>query len=149
MANQPSNTDVIVPARFDDDAIATDLEHLTGAAASALVQLRREVDRDGGLPKSHLLRCQDEGRDGTQLAGCIKTRVPWPDGPWGIVFRTVAHPTRPFGLRGIAYGERHPTRTGKPSVYEVASQRLQEILAKDLREEKPDPPAGIGNPPIQ
>jgi hypothetical protein len=132
MANQAPDADVIVPARFDEEAFATDLEHLSDAAASALVQLRREVDRDGGLPKSRLLRCQPEGRDGTQLEECVKTRVPWPDGPWGIVFRAVAHPTRPFGLRGIAYGERHPSRAGKPSVYEIASQRLEEIVAKDL-----------------
>ena len=141
MANQPPDTDVIVPARFDEESFATDLEHLTGAAGAALEELRREVDRDGGLPKSRLLRCQDEGRDGTRLEECVKTRVPRPNGPWGIVFRAVAHPTRPFGLRGIAYGERHPTHTGKPSVYEVASQRLQEILAQDLRGEKPGAPA--------
>jgi hypothetical protein len=138
MANQPRNADVIVPARFDEEAFDTDLGHLSDAAGSALVQLRREVDHDGGLPKSRLLRCQAEGRDGTQLDKCVKTRVPWPDGPWGIVFRAVAHPTRPFGLRGIAYGERHPTRTGKPSVYEVASQRLPEIVARDMRGEKPE-----------
>lgn len=143
MPKQPSNADVVVPARFDEAAFAADLEHLSDAAGTALMQLRREVDRDGGLPKSRLLRCQDEGRDGTQLGGCIKTRVPWPDGPWGIIFRAVAHPTRPFGLRGIAYGERHPTHAGKPSVYEIASQRLQEIFAQDLRGEEPDTPGSI------
>jgi hypothetical protein len=130
--------DVIVPIVIDEDAIGTDLEHLSDAAAGALVQLRREVDRDGGLPKSRLLRCQAEGRDGTKLGGCVKTRVPWPDGPWGIVLRAGEVPNRPFALYTLAYGERHPTRRGKPSVYEVASWRLQEIIAKDLRGKKPD-----------
>jgi hypothetical protein len=135
MVDKSRDADVIVPARFDEEAISTDLEHLSNAAGAALVQLRREVDRDGGLPKSRLLRCQDEGRDGTRLEEWVKIRVPWPDGPWGIVFRAVAHPTRPFGLRAIAYGERHPSRTGKPSVYEVGSQRLEQIIARDLRGE--------------
>jgi hypothetical protein len=125
--------DVIVPARFDDEAIATDLEHLSDAAGATLAQLRREIDRDGGLPKSRLKRCQAEGRDGTRLPRCVKTRVPWPDGPWGIVFRAVAHPARPFGLRSIAYGHRHPTGPGKLSVYEIASRRLPEIIARDMR----------------
>jgi hypothetical protein len=139
VTNKPP--DVIVPIVFDEDAIGTDLEHLSDAAGTALDQLRREVDRDGGLPKSRLLRCQPEGRDGTRLGGCTKTRVPWPDGPWGIVFRAGEDPKRPFALYTLAYGERHPTRAGKPSVYEVAGQRLEEILARDLRGQEPDTPA--------
>ncbi len=134
--------ETIVPVVFDEDAIASDLEHLSDAAGAALVQLRREVDRDGGLPKSRLLRCQPEGRDGTRLGGCAKTRVPWPNGPWGIVFRSGEDPKRPFALYTVAYGERHPTRAGKPSVYEIASRRLPEIVARDLRREKPDAPEG-------
>jgi hypothetical protein len=133
--------DVIVPIVFDDEALGTDLEHLTDAAGGALLQLRRDAGRDGGLPKSRLLRCQPEGRDGTRLGGCTKTRVPWPDGPWGIVFRAGEEPTRPFALYTLAYGERHPTRAGKPSVYEVADRRLAETLAKDLRGKEPDTPA--------
>ena len=79
--------------------------------------------------------CQPEGRDGTRLGGCVKTRVRWPDGPRGIVLRAGEDPDRPFALYTLAYGERHPTRTGKPSVYEVASERLEEIIARDLRGE--------------
>ena len=134
------SSDVIVPVVFDDEALGTDLEHLTPAANAALVQLRREVDRDGGLPHSCLKRCEPEGRDGTRLEGCVKTRVPRPDGPWGVVFRAGEVPTRPFALYTLAFGTRHPTGPGKPSVYEVASQRLEEIVARDMRTEKPDTP---------
>lgn len=134
MADKPRDADPIVPIVFDDEAIGADLEHLSDAAGATLAQLRREVDRDGGLPKSRLLRCQPEGRDGTRLSGCAKTRVPWPDGPWGIVFRAGEDPNRPFALYTVAYGERHPSRPGKPSVYEIASQRIEEIAAKDLRD---------------
>jgi hypothetical protein len=140
MADKPRDVDVIAPARFDEETLATDLEHLSDAAGTALAQLRREVDRDDGLPKSRLKRCEPEGRDGTRLPGCVKTRVPWPDGSWGIVFRAVAHPTRPFGLRGIAYGHRHPTGPGQLSDYEIASRRLPEIIARDLRGEDPGTP---------
>ena len=48
MSNKPR--DVIVPIVFDDEALGTDLEHLTSAAGAALDQLSRDVDRDGGLP---------------------------------------------------------------------------------------------------
>ncbi len=127
--------DVIVPIAFDDDALGTDLEHLSDAASTALHQLRRQVERDGGLSKSRLPRCQPEGRDGTRLGGCTNSR--------SLARRTVGHrfrageaPTRPFALYTLAYGERHPSRTGKPSVYQIASQRLEEILAEDLRSKR-------------
>jgi hypothetical protein len=58
--------DVIVPVRFDEETLATDLEHLPDAAGAAVRALRREINRDGGLPKSRLKRCQSEGRDGTR-----------------------------------------------------------------------------------
>jgi hypothetical protein len=136
--------ETIVPIVFDDKLLNTDLEHLTDNAATALVQLRREAGRDGGLPKSRLLRCQAEGRDGTRLPGCAKTYVPWPDGPWGIVFRAGEDPNRPFALYTIAYGRRHPTGPGQLSDYQIASRRLPEIIARDLRGEKPDTPPAAG-----
>lgn len=140
MTDKPRDVDVIVPVRFDEETLVTDLEHLPDAAGAALRTLRREIDRNGGLPKSRLKRCEAEGQDGTRLPECTKTRVPWPDGPWGIVFQPVAHPTRPFGLRALAYGRRHPTGPGKLSAYQVASRRLAEIVARDLRGEEPDTP---------
>jgi hypothetical protein len=128
--------DVIVPVRFDEETLATDLEHLPDAAGATMAELRRTIDRDGGLPKSRLKRCEPEGRDGTRLPSATKTYIPWPDGPWGIVFQAVAHPIRPWGLRVLAYGRRHPTGPGQLSVYEIADRRLAEIIATDLRERK-------------
>jgi hypothetical protein len=66
----------IVPVQCNEDAIAEDLTHHPHGARKALDLLRREVDRDGGLSFSRLKRCDEEGRDGTRLAGCVKTYVP-------------------------------------------------------------------------
>jgi hypothetical protein len=112
----------IVPVQFNDRAIAEDLAHHPPAARTALELLRREVVRDGGLSFSRLKRCEAEGRDGTHLAGCVKTYVPWPTGRFGLVLIPVAHPTRPLALRAFAYGVRHPA-AHKPSVYQIADRR--------------------------
>jgi hypothetical protein len=112
----------IVPVLFDEHAIAEDLTHHPPAARRALELFRCEVDRDGGLSCSRLKRCEREGRDGTRLAGCVKTYVPWPAGRLGLVLLPVAHPTRPLALRAFAYGVRHPAGN-KPSVYEIADRR--------------------------
>jgi hypothetical protein len=126
--------DPIVPVRFDEDSLEDDLAHLSTGAATAMRKRRREIEQDGGIRLSRLKRCEDEGRDGTKLPGCVKTYVPWPDGRWGFVFKSVEHPTRPWGLRAIAYGVRHNPGRGKLTVYEVAHRRLIEIIARDLRE---------------
>lgn len=109
--------------RFDDVAFAEDLEHASAAGRRAGERVRRELERDG-LPAERLLRCQAEARDGTRLGGCVKTRVPWPDGQWGIVLVPVATATAPLSLRALAFGERHPTAPWRPSVYQVAHRRL-------------------------
>jgi hypothetical protein len=125
--------DPSVPARFDDAQIQDDLSHLPVDAAAALRALRRDIDRDDGIPASRLKRCDAEGRDGTHLDGCLKTYVPWPIGRYGIVFQIVEHPIRPWGLRAIAYGIRHKPGRGRLTVYEVADRRLPDIVAEDLR----------------
>lgn len=112
----------IVPVEFDDHALARDLAHHPPAARIALEQLKREIDRDGGLPVSRLKGCDAEGRDGTRLGGCVKTYVPWPTGRFGLVLVSASHPTRPLGLRAFAYGVRHPA-ANKWSVYQVADRR--------------------------
>ena len=117
-------TELVVPVVFDGGVLAVDLEHLPDAAAAALRAVRAQVERVGGLPYTRLAACHSEGRDGTDLPGCVKTYVPWPTGPWGIVFSAGENPDRPFALYTVAYGRRHPTGPGQLSVYEIAHRRL-------------------------
>lgn len=112
----------IVPVEFNERAIAEDLTHHPPAARRELELFRREAYRCGGLPLLRLKRCEEEGRDETRLAGCVKTHVPWPTGRFGLVLLPVAHPTRPLALRAFAYGARHPA-ANRLSVYEVADRR--------------------------
>ncbi len=109
--------------RFDELAIAEDLKHASAAGRRAGERARRELERDG-VRAARLLRCQAEARDGTRLSGCVKTRVPWPDGRWGLVLIPVATESGQLSLRAIAFGERHPTAPWRPSVYQVAHRRL-------------------------
>lgn len=115
----------VFPVGFDDDALEEDLAHLPASAEEALRLFHKEVRRLGGIPKSRLMACQAEGRDGTRLGGCVKTYIPWPAGRFGAVFVAVTHPARPLGLRAVAFGIRHrPPGPGGPTVYEVADRRL-------------------------
>jgi hypothetical protein len=115
----------VFPVGFDDDALEEDLAHLPASAEEALRAFHKELRRLGGLPKSCLMACQDEGRDGTRLGGCVKTYIPWPGGRFGAVFVAVTHPTRPLALRAIAFGVRHhPRGSNAQTVYEVADRRL-------------------------
>lgn len=111
-----------VSVLFDEHAIAEDLHHLPGAARVALETFQRDLERTGALPMARLKRCDAEGRDGTDLGGCLKTYVPWPTGRFGLVFVPVAHPARQLALRAIAFGVRHPTGN-RPSVYRIAHER--------------------------
>jgi hypothetical protein len=117
-------TELVVPVVFDDIVLAVDLEHLPGTAAVALRDMRAQVEREGGISDTRLAACHSEGRDRTDLPGCVKTYVPRPTGPWGIVFRAGEDPDGPFALYTIAYGRRHPTGPGQLSVYEIAHRRL-------------------------
>ncbi|HXN38663.1 MAG TPA: hypothetical protein VN892_11530 [Solirubrobacteraceae bacterium] len=112
----------LFPVVFDEAAIAEDVAHHPPVARHALELLRRELDRDGGIPASRLKRCEAEGNDGTRLAGCLKTYVPWPTGQFGLVMVPVAHSSRPLALRAFAFGVRHPAAL-KPSVYKIADKR--------------------------
>lgn len=71
MADSPVGP--VVPVLFDEHAIADDLHHLHGGARVALETFQRELERTGGLPMDRLKRCDAEGRDGTDLGGCLKT----------------------------------------------------------------------------
>lgn len=115
----------VFPVGFDEDALAEDLERLPAGAEIALREFRKELERQGGIPKSKLRACQAEGRDGTRLSGCVKTYIPWPDGRFGAVFAPVAHPKRPMALRVFAFGVRHhPQGSNAETVYAIADRRL-------------------------
>jgi hypothetical protein len=78
---------------------------------------------DSGAPARWLKRCEQEARDGTSLPGCVKMYIPQPDGQWGAVFLgTTVNGTLTLIL--LAVGERHPSVTWRPSVYQVADRRL-------------------------
>lgn len=114
------------PVAFDEVAMAEDLARLgEGGGADALTRFGRELERLGGLPRTRLLACEEHGRDGTRLGGCLKTYIPWPVGRFGAVMIAVAHPSRPVGLRVVAFGARHqPQDAHALSVYQIAHRRL-------------------------
>ncbi len=109
---------------FDDTPFAEDLAHTSPAGQKAAEQKRAEAERDGQAT-DELLGCSREGRDGTSLPGCVKAYVPWPTGRWGMVFEfRFDEDHRPY-LAFLAFGVRHhPPGSHAPTVYEVASRRL-------------------------
>jgi hypothetical protein len=90
------------------------------------------VQRDGQAI-DELLACEAEARDGTSLPGCVKTRVPWPDGPWGIVYLIARDPqSSRLSLDCLAFGVRHhPKIAHALNVYELASRRLADSIADE------------------
>lgn len=115
----------VFPVAFDELAITEDVARLGERGRDALAGLGREIDWLGGLPRERLMACEAEGRDGTKLAGCVKTYVPWPSGRFGAVMVAVSHPERPVGLQVIAFGVRHhPRQAHALSVYQIADRRL-------------------------
>jgi hypothetical protein len=121
----PAAPEPVFPVGFDDDALAEDLDHLPATAEEALRGFRKALHRERGLPRSKLMACQAEGRDGTRLPGCVKTYIPWPAGRFGAVLVAVTHPARPLTLRVVAFGIRHrPQGSSAPTVYDVADRRV-------------------------
>ncbi len=115
----------VFPVAFDELALAEDLARLARGGVEALAVFGHQIDRLGGLPRERLMACEAEGADGTRLAGCLKTYVPWPGGRFGAVMIAVRHPMRPIGLRVIAFGVRHQPREAHAlSVYQIAHRRL-------------------------
>jgi hypothetical protein len=108
--------------RIVDEALAEDLSHCTIPARTAIKSVVATL-REKGAPREWLLRCQEEGRDGTRLGGCVKLYIPPPSGRWGAVLTGDEESEKP-ALVLIAVGERHPERPWKPSVYEIAHRRL-------------------------
>jgi hypothetical protein len=108
--------------RIDEEVLNEDLHRCTSAARSAIEACVRALLQEGA-PREWLRRCEDEGRDGTRLGGCVKIYVPPPAGHWGAVFTAEVVGGQP-SLLLLAVGERHPERPWKPSVYEIAHRRL-------------------------
>ena len=91
---------------FAPDAIAEDLEHATTAARKIgeTAVARLGVD---GIAADQLISCKAEGRDGTELPGCVKTYLPWPAGRCGMVFELRVDEEGPV-LFCLAFGVRPP-----------------------------------------
>ena len=70
---------------FDEIAWSEDLRNATASGRDAARQVRRKLE-NRGQPVAEMMACDDEGRDGTRLGGCVKTYIPQPIGPWGLVY---------------------------------------------------------------
>ncbi|CAN5464335.1 hypothetical protein BH20ACT18_BH20ACT18_05710 [soil metagenome] len=120
---------------FDDARLNEDLEHASAAGRSVGHAARRRLVRDG-IAASALRPCEPEARDGTRLPGSVKTYLPpgsdlrTPEhlpGAWGMVFAVRADAAgRPY-LEYLAFGERHPERQSRFTVYQVADRRLRAL----------------------
>jgi len=113
---------------FDEDVWAEEVDRfrLGGAANRSAVSARAQIERSGA--RIPVRPCEQQGRDGSRLAGCAKVYVPIgaepSRAPYGFVF--VLRTGQGSGmvvLRLIAFGERHPP-PGVRSVYERAHRRL-------------------------
>jgi hypothetical protein len=110
-------------ALFDDAAFAEDLNRASDTGRQVALATRSEYEQNG-VPVDHLLACDDEGADGTQLAHCVKVYLPHPDGKFGMVFRIERHEGKLL-LVYAAFGVRHHPRDSRaPTVYEIAHQRI-------------------------
>lgn len=135
----PAGPGVRFPARFDPDTWEKDVERSTPAGRSA-AEAAKVAYEHGGVPRDRLRPCDPEGRDGNNLANCVKVYVPHPDGKWGFVFKVVEADGR-LRLEFLAFGVRHHPKTAHaPDLYDFAGERVAEITAKDLRDEQPDTP---------
>lgn len=107
--------------RIDEILLAEDLARCTQAARAAIEPMVARL-QDMGIPVKWLRRCEEEGRDGTRLEGCVKVYIPQPAGRWGAVLAADEEAAKP-ALVLLAVGERHPDRPWRPSVYEIAHRR--------------------------
>lgn len=83
-----------------------------------------------------MLACDEEGRDGTSLPECVKTRVSWPNGQWGIVYLIARHQkTSRLSLDVLSFGMRHhPKGSHAFNVYQIANRRLNAPPMNDTPE---------------
>ncbi len=115
--------DATFRVEFDLATLAEDSDHSSSKGRTVLRDAIRELDRHG-ISVGRLKACEDPGRDGTSLPGCAKIYLPAPEGMWGMVLQLrLDDEQRPL-LVCLAFGVRHPSRSWRPSVYQVADRRL-------------------------
>ena len=113
------------PALFDDAAFAEDLQGAGDAGREVALAARRSFE-ESGVPVKELRACDEEGPDGTALLHCVKVRLPFPDGKFGMVFRIELRDGRSV-LTFAAFGVRHhPKDSHAATVYDIAHRRLHE-----------------------
>lgn len=112
------------PAHFGVSAWAIDMERTTARGRTVAQAARRDYEGNG-VPITALRPTQDEGPDGTQLPGCLKTYVPLPAGAFGMVFEVVKAGDKPL-LVYLAFGVRHHPPDSH-SVYRIAHRRLHRL----------------------
>jgi hypothetical protein len=118
------------PAHFDQDAWEEDLARSTPAGRQAADAARRDYERDG-VPFEHARRVQEHGGDGTVLPNCAKVYLPQPVGRFGMIFRVISVEGRPQ-FAYLAFGVRHhPRGSRRPTVYQLAHQRLHGPLVPE------------------
>jgi hypothetical protein len=121
---------LILPVIFDGEAWNADRAGASLAAREQAARWRGRIEVAGGLPRAHLRKCEKE-HDFLPLPNCVKVRIPDPYAdeirlsPWGAVLEGSLHRGE-LTLFYVAFGQRHPEASGsnKPSVYEIAHQRL-------------------------
>jgi hypothetical protein len=111
-------------ALFDDGAFAEDLNRASDTGRQVAFATRNGYEQNG-VPVDHLLACDEEGTDGTQLAHCVKVYLPHPNGKFGMVFRIERREGGSL-LAYAAFGVRHhPRNSHALTVYEIADHRLR------------------------
>lgn len=108
---------------FDEVLFSEDLAAMSAAAAEVARQARERYATQG-VPVAELRRCEDEGRDGTRLAACVKAYLPAPAGRFGMVLRFAVIDEQ-LRLAYLAFGVRHhPRGSHAQTVYQLAHRRL-------------------------
>lgn len=118
-----------VSVRFRSPVWKDEVERLDSRSAARKQAERARREIEGGRTALAWKRCEAEGDDGTELAGCSKLYVPLDAvgasaAPYGFVFRLVKTSERALAWNFIAFGKRHPENPSTRNVYERAHKRL-------------------------
>lgn len=117
-------------AQFDADAWEEDLARTTPAGRQAAKAAREDYEQHG-VPIAQLRRVAEHGRDRTVLPDCMKVYVPAPNGRFGMIFMLKFQPDGRPVLMFLAFGVRHhPQDSQRPTVYQLAHQRLHGALPR-------------------